>query len=80
MHPDEDNKIYTIIDGKRVYLDRYIMGVTDPNIEVVHLDGDNLNCRTENMKLRWIESGGDVVVTERKTRKKKEGNDKCQNL
>jgi len=37
--------------GKSIILHRYIMGVTDPNILVDHIDGDGLNCQDENMRL-----------------------------
>jgi hypothetical protein len=42
----------TIVNEHGEELDRMIMGVTDPNIEVVHLNGNYLDCRKENMVLR----------------------------
>jgi hypothetical protein len=37
-------------DGKLIYMDRQIMNAQDDEI-VVHLNGDSLDCRRENMIL-----------------------------
>lgn len=50
---------YAVRNGKRtpsgrepqVYLHRWLMGVTDPKVEVDHIDGDGLNCQDENMRV-----------------------------
>ena len=33
----------------KVYMDRFIMGVTDPEIVVLHLNGDTLDNRRHNL-------------------------------
>lgn len=40
------------IDGQRTtqYLHRFIMGVTDPAVEVDHRDHDGLNCQRQNLR------------------------------
>lgn len=35
---------------RRVYLHRFILGVTDPKIQVDHRDGDTLNCCRYNLR------------------------------
>jgi hypothetical protein len=41
------------VEGRRktLLLHREILGVSDPNVFVDHIDGDGLNCRRENMRL-----------------------------
>ena len=41
-------------DGRIIYLDRFIMNAKDDEI-VVHLNGDELDCRRENMILQKTE-------------------------
>jgi hypothetical protein len=41
-------------DGRIIYLDRWIMKAKDDEI-VVHLNGDELDCRRENMRLQKTE-------------------------
>jgi hypothetical protein len=41
----------SLIDGRFVYLHRYLLCIKDPTIEVDHIDGDGLNCRRSNMRL-----------------------------
>lgn len=38
-------------NGKRGAVHRLVMGVTDPKIEVDHIDNDGLNCRKSNLRL-----------------------------
>jgi hypothetical protein len=40
----------TLIDGKTVYLHRFIAGVTDTKTQVDHKDGDGLNCQDYNLR------------------------------
>jgi hypothetical protein len=35
----------------RIYLHRFILGITDPKIRVDHQDGDGLNCRRSNIRV-----------------------------
>jgi hypothetical protein len=39
------------INGKNVYLHRYIMGVTDSRVLVDHKDGNGLNCQDGNLRV-----------------------------
>lgn len=39
------------INGKRVYLHRFIMDVSNKNIEIDHMNGDGLDCRKENLRV-----------------------------
>ena len=43
--------ISTGINGKKIKLHRFIMNVTDPKIQVDHLNGDRLDNRRENLRL-----------------------------
>lgn len=47
------NKFYAIttINYKSVLLHRFIMGVTDPNIQVDHADSDPLNNQRNNLRI-----------------------------
>ena len=36
---------------KPVQLHRFLMNVTDPSLEVDHIDGDGLNCQNENLRV-----------------------------
>jgi hypothetical protein len=39
------------VGGKRVYLARLILGVTDPRVLVDHRDGNPMNCRRDNLRV-----------------------------
>jgi hypothetical protein len=45
-------KVYAarVIDGKSVYLHRYLLGVYDPSIKVDHKDGNGLNNSRSNLR------------------------------
>lgn len=38
------------VNGVKQSLHRFILGVTDPSIEVDHKDGDGLNCQRRNLR------------------------------
>jgi hypothetical protein len=40
--------------GRIIYLDRWIMNAKDDEV-VIHLNGDELDCRRENMRLQKTE-------------------------
>jgi hypothetical protein len=48
----------TTINGKNVYLHRYIMGVTDSRVIVDHKDGDGLNCQDGNLRICTTSQNG----------------------
>lgn len=37
--------------GSAIYLHRFLLGVTNPAVQVDHIDGDPLNCRRSNLRL-----------------------------
>jgi AP2 domain-containing protein len=39
------------VNGKKVYLHRYLAGVTNPKIQVDHIDGNSLNCQDYNLRV-----------------------------
>ncbi|MGE5500618.1 MAG: hypothetical protein ACM3W4_01690 [Ignavibacteriales bacterium] len=45
-------KVYAAkhMDGKRVYLHRYLIGLTDPTFDCDHRNGDGLDCRRSNLR------------------------------
>ncbi len=41
----------TLSGTKAVKLHRFILGITDPNIQVDHIDRDGLNCQKSNLRV-----------------------------
>jgi hypothetical protein len=49
-HIDKEGYIHTNMGSKRVVLSRFLLGLTDPNIECNHIDGNTLNNRINNLR------------------------------
>ena len=47
VDPETGDKLYK----KKVYLHRYIMGITDPSVVVDHINGNTLDNRKENLRV-----------------------------
>ena len=47
VDPETGEKLYK----KKVYLHRYIMGITDPSVVVDHINGNTLDNRKENLRV-----------------------------
>lgn len=67
LHPPHRGNtwyVYGHMNGERVKLHRVLMGVTDPNVIVDHINGNGLDNRRENLRLvtkaqsQWNKTGG----------------------
>lgn len=50
VHITQDGKTYARTTTQKVYLHRFILGVTDPRVKVDHQNGNGLDCRRSNIR------------------------------